>query len=393
MPLDLTSYQALPVTAATVDAIKAALSYLPPAEVNLVLYHSTFDSPCNDGSASAMSAWLKIGDGHGDNAITYIPYNPSAKEPFNLDQLTGKNVLLLDCSFKLETLEAARAKANKVMILDHHMPEQKNNNLVNVQGCYFTPDNSAGVMAWLYFNGLEAPIPPFVDLVQRQDIFKLPNNVRVTTPDSDKATAALRTLKGFTQYKQEYPQFLKAEALERLLQTGAGILEANRLWCVEMAAKTQLCKFKPNDTDQYTVMALQLEPAKMREVTELGELIWKNIGATNPNKVDFVMFWCPREDMIQCSFRSKFRTGIGLDVAALAKKIAGPAGGGHDEAAGCSLKVPTNFLQVIMPATEALTAAPAAAAEESQGLSKTVLVTAAVVGAGATYVALRMGKT
>jgi oligoribonuclease NrnB/cAMP/cGMP phosphodiesterase (DHH superfamily) len=363
MPLP-TPYVPLAITPETLNVVAAALAYMPIAEVDMVVYHSMFGSPCNDGSASAMAAWLTIGnkkefkelDEEGEKVLStqiqYVPYNPNAKDIFDLTQFTGKNVLMLDCSLKLAILVTARALAKKVMIVDHHMPEQKLNGLQGVEGCFFSPHNSAGAMSWLMFQGVNTPLPVFVDLVQRHDVFKI-GEVSVTTPESTNLAAYLRTLKGFDQYKVEYPELLKPEALNSAIHKGAGIIEANEMWLKNMVDKTKLCILRPNaaatETEQFKVLAVELEPVKMRDVTELGERLWKKVPAGNPEQVQLIMFWCRQGENgenVQVSLRSKFRTGTGLDVAAFAKKYF--EGGGHDEAAGGMYNnPPTNFLEAV----------------------------------------------
>jgi hypothetical protein len=81
--------------------IEAAQHYLKPEHVDCVVYHS----PCNDGSGAAIGAWVARGD-----TVTYekLAYH----KDFNEAAIAGKNVVVLDASFKKDELLRLRTIAN-----------------------------------------------------------------------------------------------------------------------------------------------------------------------------------------------------------------------------------------------------------------------------------------
>lgn len=75
---------------------------------DMVIYHA----PCDDGFGAALMAFRKwgigleyVGAGYGD-------------EPPNVE---GKNVLILDFSYKADVLAELGKRANSILILDHHV--------------------------------------------------------------------------------------------------------------------------------------------------------------------------------------------------------------------------------------------------------------------------------
>jgi oligoribonuclease NrnB/cAMP/cGMP phosphodiesterase (DHH superfamily) len=78
---------------------------------DIVLYHS----PCDDGFAAAFAAWHRWGD-----TVDYIPAT-YGRAPVDM---TDKNVLIVDFSYKRADLQAASFTAKSIVILDHHKTAQ-----------------------------------------------------------------------------------------------------------------------------------------------------------------------------------------------------------------------------------------------------------------------------
>ncbi|WP_250658061.1 DHH family phosphoesterase [Alkalimarinus coralli] len=146
----------------------------------LVIYHGT---GCLDGFGSAYAAYrfFKIkkgidaeylGAGHGDSLEVHVE---------------GRDVYILDFSYKREELGRLCDKAANVVILDHHESAQKE--LAGLDDVYvnltvvFDMNRSGAVITWEYFH--EEPVPPLLAHIQDRDLWQF------RIPDSKHVNAAL----------------------------------------------------------------------------------------------------------------------------------------------------------------------------------------------------------
>lgn len=78
---------------------------------DVVIYHDH----CADGFAAAWACWMRWHD-----ECEYVPANYGEAPP----DVTGKNVLLVDFSYKRDVLLAMGKAAHSVIVLDHHKTAQ-----------------------------------------------------------------------------------------------------------------------------------------------------------------------------------------------------------------------------------------------------------------------------
>lgn len=127
----------------------------------IILYHAN----CNDGSTSALAAWLKFGDeGHRYIAVTHGKPPPP--------EVAGQDVLIVDFSYPRDILLAMKARS--ILILDHHISAQKDltqpfpaNSHITA---HFDMNRSGAMITWQYFFP-DAPIPLLIKLIQDRDIW------------------------------------------------------------------------------------------------------------------------------------------------------------------------------------------------------------------------------
>jgi len=138
-----------------------------PRGCPVCIYHF----PCADGFTAAWGVWKRFGEG-----FEYIPMNYGEPIPEGLD---GRDVYLVDFSFKRPVLKELAAKANFVVIIDHHKTAVEDlagleDELENVH-VVFDMERSGAMMAWNYFHGYE-DVPKLVEYVQDRDLWlkKLP---------------------------------------------------------------------------------------------------------------------------------------------------------------------------------------------------------------------------
>ena len=74
---------------------------------DICIYHAN----CDDGFAAAYAVWKRFGD-----AVKYVACNYGNDAP----DVTGKDVLIVDFSFKKDVMEALAQKAKRIIVLDHH---------------------------------------------------------------------------------------------------------------------------------------------------------------------------------------------------------------------------------------------------------------------------------
>lgn len=128
----------------------------------LCIYHGN----CADGFGAAWAVRHALGD---DVEFHAGHYGHEAPE------VTGRDVIMVDFSYKRDVLLKMAMAANSVTILDHHKSAESD--LVDLPGnvtAIFDMNRSGAMMAWEYFNKGEAPM--LIKHIQDRDLwrFKLP---------------------------------------------------------------------------------------------------------------------------------------------------------------------------------------------------------------------------
>ncbi len=297
--------------------IRAAQHYLDPRDVDCVVYHN----PCNDGSGAALSAWTFLGD-----KATYVPR--TYHKQFDASMVHGKNVVVLDASFKKEELQQLRALANKIMILDHHDSAMKD--LAGEPGCFFTMENSGAVLGWHYFHGMEQPAPRLLQLIEDRDLWRWQDR-----NSSEPLFYALQENCSNNNFKT-YEPYLDDVKLDELISHGNSLIAANKLWCEQKAIFAEHRIFNlPGTSEEYNIISIKVDNEKL--VSELAEYLYTQ------NQVDFVMLWCQiPTGLYKISFRSN---NTSINVGDIATAL---GGGGHAQAAGAILNnSPNDLLEML----------------------------------------------
>lgn len=135
---------------------------LQPSEVNCIIYHH----PCSDGFASALALWKYAKLNNLDN-ITFIPANHGDTPP----DVTGKNVLIADFSYKKYIINKLIEQANKLLIIDHHNSAEKELSEIPDKYKIFDMNHSGAMLTWLYFFP-DSPVPKLIKYIEDRDIWK-----------------------------------------------------------------------------------------------------------------------------------------------------------------------------------------------------------------------------
>ncbi|MEJ7933538.1 hypothetical protein WG907_04605 [Sphingobium sp. AN558] len=151
---------------------------------DIVIYHDH----CADGFGAAWACWMRW-----RNTVHYVPANYGESAP----DIAGKHVLIVDFSYKADTLRAMGKSAASVIVLDHHKTAQTELadwQIDDVAGDFWAGDNpmalvgvnddfvgqpiaalfdmnkSGAVLAWEFCH--EQPVPLLLRLIQDRDLWR-----------------------------------------------------------------------------------------------------------------------------------------------------------------------------------------------------------------------------
>lgn len=178
----------------------------------LCIYHGN----CDDGFAAAWAVRKALGDGVEFYAGAYQQAPPD---------VTGRDVIMVDFSYKRPVLEQMQKSAKSILILDHHKTAAED--LADIArhplesavcigidcatDVVFDMERSGAGIAWDHFHPGK-PRPAFINYVEDRDLW------RKSLPDGDAFTFALRS------YPQDFLIWDKlAEDVDGLIRQGAAI--------------------------------------------------------------------------------------------------------------------------------------------------------------------------
>ena len=135
--------------------------------VPLVIYHY----PCQDGFTAAWAVWRSSPDWE------FYPAKHGDPPP----DVTGRDVYFVDFSYKRPVILEMAAKANRIVILDHHKTAEAD--LVNLPEnvtVVFDMNKSGSHLAWNHFH--PDPVPSIIRIVEDRDLwrFKLPDTKAIS---------------------------------------------------------------------------------------------------------------------------------------------------------------------------------------------------------------------
>lgn len=129
----------------------------------MCIYHAN----CCDGMGAAWSVHHALGS---SREIEFV----SATYQGELPDVQGKDVIIVDFSYKRDVMEQLAKEANSVLVLDHHKTAQAELEPLLEAGVIegkFDMDKSGAVLAWEWFNP-DKPIPLLIEHIQDRDLWK-----------------------------------------------------------------------------------------------------------------------------------------------------------------------------------------------------------------------------
>lgn len=270
----------------------------------LVIYHGN----CYDGVTAAWVCWLRFGE----NA-TYLPLNYSDAPP----DVRGRDVVIVDFSFKRDVMLKIKAEAGSFLVLDHHKTAQEA--LDGIEGAHFDMERSGAGMAWDYFFGEDGKTyerHALVNYVEDRDLW------RFSLPDAKEVTAWIQSfdIELRTWIDTVGPQF----NVERARTEGVSLLRIQDKYVKQICANAELRRIgkKQEYVGPYVETSIL-----MSEVCD-------HLIHNYPGSYPFAFYSFRRKDgKHQYGLRSRGD----FDVSVIAKEY---GGGGHKNAAGFELDAP-----------------------------------------------------
>ncbi len=276
------------------------------SERPLVLYHAH----CSDGFCAAWIAHRRFGEG-----AEYVPVQYGQAPP----DVTGRDVVVLDFSYKRPVLEEMVRVCRTMVLRDHHKTAQADLEPTDAwptaTDFLFDMSKSGAMLAWDYFFPGERA-PWLVEYVQDRDLWlwKL--------PFSKEVSAGLATLPhDFTVWNKLFADTLLGQMTdgsqffyggETIIRQGEAVLR------YQAQQVTAICsQAREVDIDGHKVLAAN------------SSVLFSEVGEKLAENRPFGAAWFIRKDgKKQWSLRS--REG-GIDVSQVAARR---GGGGHKAAAG-----------------------------------------------------------
>lgn len=268
---------------------------------DICIYHGN----CPDGFGAAWAVWKKWPD------VEFIPGVYGNEPP----DVRGKNVLMVDFSYKRPVIEEMALSANSITIIDHHKTAEADlkylDSTVPIKGTnspikvLFDMEKSGAVLTWMVLHPKE-PIPAMLLYIQGRDLWRFTHG-----DNTHKVALALNS------YTMEFEVWDNlARNMSKLIDEGGSILRQHTLIIEKLVAESYLVKWHDQMVPCCNVPHLF--------ASDVGNALLKKFPSA-----PFAMTAFRRGDkVVQVSLRSEDHR---FDVSEIAKVY---GGGGHRNAAG-----------------------------------------------------------
>jgi oligoribonuclease NrnB/cAMP/cGMP phosphodiesterase (DHH superfamily) len=252
----------------------------------IVIYHGN----CIDGYTAAWAAWRKFG-----MTAAYVPAHYGSEPP----DVGGHDVLVVDFSYRRATLEAMKASAKSLRVLDHHKTAKED--LEGLEYDTFDMDRSGAGITWDELHG--SPRPWLVDYVEDRDLWRF----KMWESKSVNAFVGAHKRTSFAEW-----QDLSLRPIAECARMGSAVEMFTDRYVEEMCAQAAIFEIDG--------MEIPVVNAPYINTSEL-------VGALSKDH-PFAIGWFQNKDG-RCLYSLRSRGDF--DVSAFAKRF---GGGGHKNAAG-----------------------------------------------------------
>lgn len=288
----------------------------------LCIYHGN----CADGFGAAWVVRNALGDENVEfHAGVYGKTPPD---------VTARDVIMVDFSYKRPVLLEMAAKANSILILDHHKTAQED--LIDLPAnvtAVFDMKRSGAMIAWDYYNPDKMPLP-LIRHIQDRDLwtFKLPGTREIQS--------------AVFSYPYEFKQWtdLMEGSTDQLYRDGLAIERKHHKDVAELVKMLKRRVFISAEGGNFGLVFNNELPSGTPNNEQRGYIVWAaSIPYTMTSDAGDLMcdgdepfaacYWDTADARI-FSLRSRFGSdnpGKSIDVSVIAKQY---GGGGHAAAAG-----------------------------------------------------------
>lgn len=266
----------------------------------LVIYHNH----CYDGVTAAYICWTRFRD-----LAEYRPFNYS-DPPLTYDDVKGRDVIVVDFSFKREVLESIKREAKSLIVLDHHKTAQAD--LEGLPYCIFDMNRSGAGIAFDYFypNSTRTKL---VNYVEDRDLW------RFASPGSREINAWIQSWEIDLEVWKKVASIMEVASWDDLFKQGTSLLRQQSKLAKEIAANS-------HDLDIATFRGPHVVTSVL--MSEVCEQLLKD----HPEALYASYHFQRKDGKYQYGLRS--RASENFDVSLIAKTF---GGGGHKNAAGFEL--------------------------------------------------------
>lgn len=262
----------------------------------VVLYHNK----CDDGFGAAWVLWKKFKEKAEYIGVTHD--NPPPKG------LQGKDVYIVDFSYKKSVLLQLLSIAKSLTIIDHHLSAKEAVESVPQHLFDGSFSHSGAVLAWQYFFS-KKPVPKLLLHIEAQDLWKF-------LPFTKELSASLRIRKqDFKVWSKVANNWESSSKIKKYIKEGATILRYEDDLVEEAIEEAENVDFLG-----YKTLAVNSRAF----VSKIGGRIYEKMPP-------IAIVWSERSGKIIVSLRSNGK----VDVSKLAAKF---GGGGHKTAAAFRLE-------------------------------------------------------
>jgi oligoribonuclease NrnB/cAMP/cGMP phosphodiesterase (DHH superfamily) len=302
---------------------------------NNIIYDSIiYHNPCSDGIASA---WVVK---HFIPTAELIPCLAGRSPQNDITHFQGKKIIFVDLCPSKEYLENLADIADHITILDHHITAYKSlENVSHPNVNYIFDNNQSGCMiTWNYFSS--EPIPWFLAYIGDRDLWKweLTCSKEINTTLYDDEHTNFKGLSKLFDMNQNssLTNFYNTDTYYSFVSRGKILYEIKDKQ-IKTCMKTAIhCNF-----DNYNIWLFTSPPDILSEVGN--SLMVKNM--KNGSKPHFTVCW--RYNVQTHEYYISMRSSSSsIDISEICKKF---GGGGHRNAAGCTLPGSTILREIFIP--------------------------------------------
>lgn len=286
---------------------------IEPDEVDLVLYHGS----CPDGFSAAWAAHDRLGKKaeyvavyHGD-----IPHDCS-----------GRVVALVDFCYSRSDMMKIASEAAGVVVVDHHVSAMKDMEGFDGIDMRFDMEHSGCVLSWQYFNP-EEQMPLLLNFVEARDLWRWnvegysKQDIKNVLSAFDSREKTFEMMDALTCTKPSNGIGSQKHAIDSLNEEGSTIERFRQKMIKSHVKRAERRRIMGHDAYVVNCTSAELASDVGNELAEEGVMA--------------VMWWF---DTVTGQAVVSLRSIGDLDVSIIAKRV---GGGGHKNAAGCSMPLST----------------------------------------------------